>query len=63
MNNFFSELRVRVLIIRLLLGILFAFLLSRFFFPHASIYTTLALAGVLVLSAYVLEALRRGKRP
>ena len=63
MNNFLSGVRVKVLVIRLLLGLLFAFFLSRFFLPNASIYTKLALAGVLVFSAYVLEALRTGKRP
>ncbi len=63
MNNFLSGVRVRVLLIRVLLGLLFAFLLSRFFLPQASIYTKLALAGALVFAAYVLETLRRGKRP
>jgi hypothetical protein len=62
MSNFFSGVRVKVLLIRVLLGLLFAFLLSRFFLPDASIYTKLALAGVLVFAAYVLEALRPGKR-
>ena len=63
MSNFLSKLRVRALLIRILLGLLFAFLLSRFFLPDATIYTKLALAGVLVFAAYALEALRRGKKP
>ena len=63
MSNFLSKLRVRVLLIRILLGLLFAFLLSRFFLPDATIYTKLALAGVRVFAAYALEALRRGKKP
>jgi hypothetical protein len=45
------------------MGLLFAFLLSRFFFPTAGIFTKLALAGLLVFSAYVLETIHRGKRP
>jgi hypothetical protein len=63
MNNFLSELRVKVLLIRIVLGLLFAFLVSRFFLPHADIVTKLALAGLLVVAAYVLEAFRKGKRP
>jgi len=63
MNNFLSDLRVKVLVIRIVLGLLFAFLLSRFFLPHAGIVTKLALAGLLVFAAYVLESFRKGKRP
>jgi len=63
MDNLLSGLRVRVLLLRIVMGVLFAFLLSRFFFPDVSIYTKLALAGMLVFSAYVLETIHRGKRP
>ena len=63
MSNFLSQVRVQILMIRILLGLVFAFLVSHFFLPGASIYTKLALAGALVFSAYVLEALRTGKRP
>ena len=58
-----SGLRVQVLLIRIVLGLLFAFLLSRFFLPDAGIVTKLALAGLLVLSAYVLESFHKGRRP
>jgi hypothetical protein len=63
MNNFVSEIRVRVLLVRILMGLLFAFFLSRFFFTKAGILTTLALAGLLVFAAYVLEIIHRGKKP
>ena len=63
MNLFPSGLRVRVLLMRMFLGLLFAFLLCRFFFPDASIYTKLAMAGLLVFSAYVLEIIHKGKQP
>lgn len=48
---------------RILMGLAFAFLLSRFFFNRAGIFTILALAGLLVFSAYVLETIHRGKKP
>jgi len=63
MNNFLSEIRVRVLLMRILMGLLFAFLLARFFFTNAGILTPLALAGLLVFSAYVLEIIHKGKKP
>jgi hypothetical protein len=63
MMSFLSELRVRVLLMRILLGLLFAFLLSRFFLPTASVAIKLILAGLLVFAAYALEYFRRGKRP
>ena len=63
MNEFFSGVRVKVLVMRILLGLVFAFLLSHFFLPGASIYTKLALAGALVFAAYFMEALRPRKMP
>jgi hypothetical protein len=63
MKNFLSELRVKILVMRVLLGLIFAVLLSRLFFPNSNIVTIPALAGLLVFFAYVLEYLHRGKRP
>ena len=63
MDRFFSELRVKVLLLRIVLGVAFAFLLTRFFFPGASLVTTFALGGLLTFAAYVLELFRRGRRP
>ncbi len=63
MNNFLSGMRAKVLVMRIVLGLVFAFLLSHFFLPGASIYTKLALAGALVFAAYVMEALRTRKMP
>jgi hypothetical protein len=62
MEHFLSGLRVKVLIIRILLGLLLTFLLTRFFFPDAGIVTKIALAGLLIFSAYVLEYIHRGRR-
>ncbi len=62
MEQFLSGLRVKVLIIRILLGLLLTFLLTRFFFPDASIIMKIALAGLLIFSAYVLEYIHRGRR-
>lgn len=45
------------------MGLAFAFLLTRFFFTNAGILTPLGLAVLLVFSAYVLEIIRRGKKP
>jgi hypothetical protein len=63
MKDIFSGLRVRVLLIRMVLGVLFALLLTHFFFPNAGIFTKLALAGLLIFSAYVLEHIHQGKGP
>jgi hypothetical protein len=63
MNNFLAGLRVKVLLIRIVLALLFAFLLSRFFLPDAGMVTKLALAVLLVLAAYVLESFHKGRRP
>jgi hypothetical protein len=62
MEQFFSELRIKVLVMRIVLGVLFAFLLARFFFPGAGLVTTLALAGLLTFAAYVMEWFHRGRR-
>jgi len=59
MKDRLSGLRLKVLIIRLILGLFFAFLLSRFFLSSAGIPTTLVIAGLLVFFAYVLESARK----
>lgn len=63
MERFFSEIRVKVLVIRIVLGVVFAFLLTRLFIPRASLLTIFALAGLLTFAAYVLELFHRGRRP
>lgn len=53
--------KLKVLIIRLLIGIPFAFILMRFFFPAAGLSTILVTAGLLVFFAYLFESIRKGK--
>ena len=63
MEQFFSGIRVKVLVLRIVLGVLFAFLLTRFFFPKAGLLTTFVLAGLLTFGAYALEYLRGSRGP
>jgi hypothetical protein len=63
MKNLFSGLRTRVFLIRISLGVVFAVLVTHFFFAGASMLTKLALAGVLVFFAYVLEYIHSSKGP
>lgn len=63
MEQLFSGIRFKVLVLRIALGILFAFLVSRFFFPRAGLLTTFALAGLLTFGAYVTEYLHTRKGP
>lgn len=63
MEQFLSGIRLKVLVLRIVLGVLFAFLLTRFFFPKTGLLTTLALAGLLTFGAYVMEYLHSSRRP
>jgi len=54
--------RVRVLILRSALGLVFAYLLIRWFFPAAGIVTILAAAALLVFFAYLFESVRPGNQ-
>ena len=51
--------RLKVLLIRLALGIFFALLLSRMFFPATDMVTILAAALLLTGFAYLFEHLRK----
>lgn len=55
-------MRIKVLVIRVILGIFFGVLLGRFFFPQYGVATMAGIALMLVFFAYVLEAVhsRRG---
>jgi hypothetical protein len=48
-----------VVIIRVILGLVFALLLVRLFIPGAGVGTIVAAAGMLVFFAYVFEAVRK----
>ena len=54
---------LKVLIIRTLLGILFAFILMRVFFPAVEVSTILVTAGLLIFFAYLFESVRKGGKP
>jgi hypothetical protein len=51
-----------MLVIRALLGLFFAYLLARFFFPAAGIAKIILMAVALVFFAYVFEAIRRPEK-
>ncbi|MDY6904976.1 MAG: hypothetical protein SWH61_09840 [Thermodesulfobacteriota bacterium] len=55
MNN------LTILAVRALLGIVFAFILIRFFYPGARLYTVVGLGIVLVGLAYLFDYLRNRK--
>ncbi len=55
-------MRLKVLVIRIVLGLVFAFFLTRLFFPAATKGFSLMTAGLLVFFAYLLEAIHRGSR-
>lgn len=54
-------MRVRILIVRAVLGVVFAFLLARFFFPTTGKPTVLVIAALLVFFAYLMESIHRKK--
>lgn len=51
-----------ILVIRMILGVVFGVLLSRFFYPNASLVFIVGLVLVLVGLAYVTEYLRNRKK-
>lgn len=54
-------MRYKVLAIRVILGVFFAFLLGRLFFPNSTPLLTVGIALMLVFFAYVLESVHRRK--
>jgi uncharacterized membrane protein AbrB (regulator of aidB expression) len=51
-----------VFVIRAILAAIFAILLTRFFYPRATIIGTMAFAIALVGLAYITERFRKGKK-
>jgi hypothetical protein len=49
-------MRYKVLAIRAILGVFFAFVLGRLFFPNSRPLMTVGIAAMLVFFAYVLES-------
>lgn len=54
-------MRYNVLAIRVTLGIFFAFLLGRLFFPNSGPLVTVGIALMLIFFAYVLESIHSRK--
>jgi hypothetical protein len=52
-------MRWRILIVRAVLGVFFAFLLARFFFPTIGRLTTLIIAALLIFFAYLFESIHQ----
>jgi hypothetical protein len=52
----------KILIMRVVLGLLFAYLLAHFFFPTAGIPAIIFMAAVLVFFSYVFEAIHRREK-
>jgi hypothetical protein len=59
MDNPFSQLRLRIFLMRVALGLFFAYLLTRFFMPGAGLGAISIAAMLLVLFAYIFEAIHR----
>jgi hypothetical protein len=62
MNERISGPTIRIFLLRVALGVVFALLLSHFFFPTANTVTVILAAGSLVVFAYVFEHIHRGKK-
>lgn len=54
-------MRYKVLAIRVILGVFFAFVLGRLFFPNSSLFMTVGIAAMLIFFAYVLESVHTRK--
>jgi hypothetical protein len=54
-------MRYKVLAIRVILGVFFAFVLGRLFFPNSSPLMTIGIAAMLIFFAYVLESVHSRK--
>jgi hypothetical protein len=54
--------RFNIFVVRAILGIVFAVVLSRFFHPETNIIYVIALGGFLVCMAYFFEYLRKNKK-
>lgn len=54
-----GDMRLQVLVIRLILGVIFGVLLYRVFFPTSSFYLVFIFAGLLVIFAYGMEYLHK----
>ena len=54
-------MRWKIFLMRVVLGVVFAFPLTRYFFPTAGTGTILAIAGLMIFFAYVLETVHKGR--
>lgn len=57
------RVRLKVLALRIVLGLISAFLLTRFFRPASGVGMILLTAGLFVFFAYVFEYIHTGEKP
>jgi len=55
-------MRVKILIIRIVLGLFFAFLLARFFYPPVTVGIVVGGGALLVLFSYAFEAIHTKRK-
>lgn len=55
----FSGIRLKVLLVRILLGVLFGFMLMNLFFPGAGVPALMLTVALLVFFAYLFESVRK----
>ncbi|ABK15885.1 hypothetical protein Sfum_0183 [Syntrophobacter fumaroxidans MPOB] len=61
MKERFSQVRLRVLVLRILMGLVFGFMVTRFFFPRSTMGFMLLISALLVFFAYGMEWVHKGR--
>lgn len=54
-------MRLRVLVLRILMGLVFGFMVTRFFFPRSTMGFMLLISALLVFFAYGMEWVHKGR--
>ncbi len=61
MRDLLTRVRLKVLAVRLIMGIVFGFMLTRLFFPDAPDHTIVIISGLLVFFSYGFEWIHKGR--
>jgi hypothetical protein len=61
MKERFSQVRLKILALRIVMGLAFGFMVTRFFFPRSTVGFTLLISALLVFFAYGLEWVHKGR--